>query len=222
MYHHRKHGKFRPKLLQLVSSNSEAEIKSTTQSAFAPLLSETAIQGNTSAALNTLIQLKGIGPASASLLLAVFRPDEVPFFSDEAYRWIMHTGSSSAGGWDSPIKYNLKEYLEYLRGVSQLIERLDGKVKAVDVERVGWVLGREKAVIARIPEDDAAIRDGAAEPSIVSKSIPGMSATTANQQLGDEKVKAGMKRSRKPRGDPVNPRTEDGADSARRSKRLRK
>lgn len=138
---HRKHGKFRPKLLQLVSSNSEAEIKAITQSAFATVMSN---EGNISTALDTLIKLKGVGPASASLLLAVFRPDEVPFFSDEAYRWIMHTGSSS-GDWDRPMKYNLKEYMEYLGGVSKVIERLG--VMAVDVERVGWVLGREKAAI---------------------------------------------------------------------------
>ena len=152
-----------------MSSNSEAEIKTTTQSAFAAVTSEKATQENISTALDTLIKLKGIGPASASLLLAVFRPDQVPFFSDEAYRWIMHTGSSSSGGWDRPIKYNLKEYMEYVKGVSQLIERLDENVKAVDVERVGWVLGREKAVIVRPGEDDAS----AAKPSKRSRNADG-------------------------------------------------
>lgn len=81
----------------------------------------------------------------------------------------MHTGSSSSGGWDRPIKYNLKEYMEYVKGVSQLIERLDENVKAVDVERVGWVLGREKAVIVRPGEDDAS----AAKPSKRSRNADG-------------------------------------------------
>jgi len=102
-------------------------------------------------ALNKLTVLKGIGPASASLLLSVGCPGSVAFFSDEAFRWIM-TGadySNNAGGkgWNRNIKYDKKEYGEFIRHVREVTERLGGGVKALDVENVGWVLGKEKAVI---------------------------------------------------------------------------
>lgn len=53
---------------------------------------------------------------------------------------------NNAGGkdWNRNIK---KEYGEFIRRVRALMERLNGSAKAVDVERVGWVLGKEKAVI---------------------------------------------------------------------------
>ncbi|KZP17182.1 hypothetical protein FIBSPDRAFT_865187 [Athelia psychrophila] len=165
-----KHGKFRPNLLALAVSNTSDQITSTTSRAFqllskAPTSESPPSQTNSNvmAAIAELVTLKGIGPASASLLLSVFAPADVPFFSDEAFRWIkFHDPASTASkaggrGWDRGLKYNKKEYVEYLAKVQVLVERLrtegceggqeDEKVGAREVEMVGWVLGREHATL---------------------------------------------------------------------------
>ncbi|KIM76661.1 hypothetical protein PILCRDRAFT_826062 [Piloderma croceum F 1598] len=177
-----KHGKFRPSLLQLVLSNSDSQIKAATVSAFTLLLQDTSVQTGVLPALNKLTVLKGIGPASASLLLSVAFPKNVPFFSDEAFRWVM-TGvdfSNNAGGkgWDRNIKYDKKEYGEFIRRVREVIQRLGGDIGAVDVEKVGWVLGKEKAMIQG---------DGvhAQEASGASRPVAKKEAKTVKRKIGD-------------------------------------
>lgn len=76
-----KHGTFRPKLLSLVSSNPASDLRGTTGYAFGYC------QGNPSnpvEAAKILIKLKGIGPATASLLLSVYKP---PIFSFMDWLW---------------------------------------------------------------------------------------------------------------------------------------
>ena len=80
----RKHGTFRPALLALVRSNPSSQIESTTRRAFSTLDPISPLP-----ALKILTELKGIGPATASLLLSVFDPEAVVFFSDEVFRWLM-------------------------------------------------------------------------------------------------------------------------------------
>lgn len=84
------------------------------------------------AALNVLTKLKGIGPATASLLLAVHDATRAIFFADEVFWWLCCDGKQS------PIKYNAKEYRSLCSAVNDLHERLD--VAASDVERVAYVL----------------------------------------------------------------------------------
>lgn len=149
---YRKHGTFRPSLMSLVSSNSEDVIKDTTARAYAAVSQppsskpETLIQGIMEA-LSILTSLRGIGPASASLLLSVRFPQSVPFFSDEAYQWLTYTLGDP---WATSIKYNVKEYRGMLAASLALCKRLE--VDAADVERVGWVLGQEKAKLDRLKE----------------------------------------------------------------------
>ncbi|KAH8730085.1 hypothetical protein GQ44DRAFT_747095 [Phaeosphaeriaceae sp. PMI808] len=129
-----KHGTFRPKLLQLVSSNDDETVQDTTSAAFRDLTARLP-------AVKTLSVLKGIGPATASLLLSVAAPASVPFFSDELFRWCMWDESGSPGGWQRKIKYNNKEYEALVGKVDVLVKRLG--VRAVDAEKVAWVLGKE-------------------------------------------------------------------------------
>jgi hypothetical protein len=126
---YRKHGTFRPSLLSLVQSNTDQTIESTTREAFASLTPTTTLP-----ALKILTQLRGIGPATASLLLSVCAPGDVPFFSDEVFRWC-------EGDWKRGIKYNVKEYVGVVEKVRELRKRLG--VRAEEVERVAWVLGKE-------------------------------------------------------------------------------
>ncbi|KAI9844620.1 MAG: hypothetical protein M1837_005472 [Sclerophora amabilis] len=139
-----KHGKFRPKLTQLVASNPSSTVASTTKEAFQL---HDANPSAPSSSITKLTSLKGIGPASASLLLAVFDPQHVPFFSDECFRWVMYEGSTNDKGWDRKIKYDAKEYRTLFELVANLRNRLQeesGKeISAADVEKVAYVLGKE-------------------------------------------------------------------------------
>ncbi|KFY26999.1 hypothetical protein V493_03746, partial [Pseudogymnoascus sp. VKM F-4281 (FW-2241)] len=122
----RKHGKFRPNLLKLVSGNSPQGIAATSLAAFA-------MKDNISA-IRTMALLSGVGPATASLLLSVHDPDNVVFFSDEAYRWLV------CGGKEQAIKYSLKEYGQLEVRAKELMDRLG--VGARDVERTAFVIMR--------------------------------------------------------------------------------
>ncbi|GAA5878208.1 hypothetical protein JCM8547_003156 [Rhodosporidiobolus lusitaniae] len=68
-------GKWRPRLHSLALSNPDSLVRSTTSSASlaAP-----------SSALTELSKLKGLGPATASAILALWYPETEPFMSDEA------------------------------------------------------------------------------------------------------------------------------------------
>lgn len=127
----RKHGKFRPTLMKLVSSNEESFAEETIKEA----LDNYRKTSDAPAAVDALAKLKGIGPATASLLLAVHDPDNVIFFADEAFSWICTNGRKD------PIKYNQKEYRELNERSSTLAKRLN--VRAIDVERVAYVLMTE-------------------------------------------------------------------------------
>ncbi|KAK4193455.1 hypothetical protein QBC35DRAFT_371986 [Podospora australis] len=128
-----RHGKFRPTLMKLVSSNEAKAAQETIQEAVKYYREKKDVSG----ALQILTQLKGIGPATASLLLAVHDADNVIFFADEAFYWLC------CGGAKGSIKYNQKEYATLSDQAQALAKRL--KVKAVDVERVAFVLMREQA-----------------------------------------------------------------------------
>lgn len=118
--------------MKLVSSNEPGLVEQTVKEA-----SECYRQkDDVAAALGILTKLKGIGPATASLLLAVLDPDRVIFFADEAFYYLC------CGGKKAPIKYNAKEYQELSERARKLCKRLH--VRAVDVERVAFVIMRQQ------------------------------------------------------------------------------
>lgn len=150
----RKHGTFRPALLGLVQSNTSQAVEETTKKAFAAISDDKCSQSDIIHALKILASLKGIGPATSSLLLSVLRPQEIPFFSDELFRWSCwesEVKAKESAGWQRKIKYNFKEYEMMFDRVEKLRMRL-GKspdktpeiiVRAIDIEKVAWVLGKE-------------------------------------------------------------------------------
>lgn len=136
--------------MKLVASNAEDTIRKTTARAFGitSKISDKrpeSISSKIMEAITVLTELKGIGPASASLLLSVRNPDSVPFFSDEAYRWLTYT---TGNPWSAGIKYNAREFRAMLSASLELCQRLS--VDAVDVERVGWVLRQEDSNLKHI------------------------------------------------------------------------
>ncbi|MCJ1243436.1 hypothetical protein MMC30_000633 [Trapelia coarctata] len=134
-------GKFRPTLLPLVKSNDAALITSTTRDAFALFASD---PSDPFPALKKLAELRGVGPATSSLLLSVAF-EEVPFFADEILGWLREGGGGK-------LKYDWKEYKEVWEGVKGVREGLDGgkgreqRASAVDVERGAWVVEMVKAM----------------------------------------------------------------------------
>lgn len=126
------HGTFRPSLKGLVQQNSEEFVENTTTTGFSA--------DSLNDSLNTLTKLKGIGPATAALLLSTSDPEKLPFFSDELFRWAFWE-DKSASRWDRKIKYSLKEYRELVARVDELRKRIS--VSALHAEKVAYVLGKE-------------------------------------------------------------------------------
>ncbi|XP_078177657.1 DNA binding protein [Carex rostrata] len=117
-------GKWRPRLLDFVSSLGEKEVELASKKAFASL-------PDLSKAISNLTVLKGVGPATASAILAVYAPDIAPFMSDEALMEAM--GSAK--------EYTLKQYIPFAEKLQKKAEELSGEGEcftASDVERALW------------------------------------------------------------------------------------
>uniref|UniRef100_A0A3Q2WFA7 Zgc:112496 n=1 Tax=Haplochromis burtoni TaxID=8153 RepID=A0A3Q2WFA7_HAPBU len=102
-------GKFRPRLQQLVASNSEDEVEKCSRKAFTLL-------PDVQAAIAELSCLKGVGPATASAVLAAGAPEQAAFMSDEAME--------SVPGL-KPIHYTAKHYTVYLEKMTERTEKLN-------------------------------------------------------------------------------------------------
>ncbi|CAI9266383.1 unnamed protein product [Lactuca saligna] len=118
-------GKWRPRLLDFVSSLNEDTVISASQKAFKSL-------PDVSKAISELTVLKGVGPATASAVLAAYAPDIAPFMSDEAM--VAALGNSK--------EYTLKQYLVFVDKLQAKAKELSIDVEEVftpsDVERALW------------------------------------------------------------------------------------
>ncbi|TVY87344.1 hypothetical protein LAWI1_G004741 [Lachnellula willkommii] len=133
-----RHGTFRPSLTQQVASNSDEKVEEATKDAFSHYASNPDD-------IKTVIEklsapLKGIGPATASLLLAVHDPDHVVFFSDELYTWLVADGKSVQP------KYKIAEFEALFSEAKALQARLH--VSPIDIEKAAFVLIKENEPIA--------------------------------------------------------------------------
>ncbi|KAF9875906.1 hypothetical protein CkaCkLH20_06838 [Colletotrichum karsti] len=138
-----RHGKFRPTLMKLVSSNDSSTVEEIVKEGIEAYRDASDL----AAALNILTKLKGIGPATASLLLAVHFPDQVLFFSDEAYYWLCNKGQKAS------LKYNMKEYESLNVEARKLTKRLG--VSAMDVEKVAYVLFKQEGITLQTTTQDS-------------------------------------------------------------------
>ncbi|KAJ9293398.1 hypothetical protein DTO271G3_7894 [Paecilomyces variotii] len=103
-----KHGVFRPTLQGLVKSNQAPLIRKSTAAAYAALPTADSAANDPDAAfpkasLDAVTGLRGVGPATASLILCAgtYLSDtktQVPFFSDEIYQWLCLDCYPSAEG----------------------------------------------------------------------------------------------------------------------------
>jgi hypothetical protein len=67
-------------------------------------------------AVKTLSELKGVGPATATMVLGA-KSDEVPFMSDEAMLQVF-------GGDKSKLKYDVKTCLNFITKVNEITKAL--------------------------------------------------------------------------------------------------
>jgi len=149
------HGTFRPSLRKLVESNTDETVEQCTRKAFKTYEKDNDQWDKVVVTLAK--ELRGVGPATASLLLNTFDSEKVPFFSDELFRWVMFS-EGKGNGWDRKIKYSAKEYQDLYRRVELLRERLgkesDKTITSVQVEMVAYVLGRRQIGGAKRKEID--------------------------------------------------------------------
>lgn len=154
-----KHGKFRPNLLKLAESNSAADVAQTTRDAFIIVGSSNTDDqfGPVEKAMKVLVSMRGIGPATASLLLSYASPSSVPFFSDELFRFAHWHGQSCVPGgvkpakegaeWDRPIRYTTKEYhslFEEVRSLRLKLREAGLQLSTMELEKAAWVFGTER------------------------------------------------------------------------------
>lgn len=147
-------GKFRPTLPKLIISNDSESIEEITKAGFKifrdgvnacnagdwTALDIVEYQGALKSSLKELCKLRGVGPATASLVLSLlgeiskFAP---PFFSDEAFMYYIRDALHPL----QPIKYNIKEYVhEYVPVIVGILKKLGPLVTAQILERGAWSL----------------------------------------------------------------------------------
>lgn len=92
-------------------------------------------------AFEILRKLKGVDNTSASLLLSVAYPENLPHFSRPLYQWIYWDQTS---GWNQQFEWTREIY----RGLILEIERLKEKYSAtaIDIEKVVIVLKHDSAL----------------------------------------------------------------------------
>ncbi|XP_033102570.1 uncharacterized protein LOC117105517 [Anneissia japonica] len=102
-------GKFRPRLAELVQTNTPELVETSSKKAFQSL-------PDLKSALKHLVVLKAVGPATASAILAAGAPDQVAFMADESMLEIPGL---------APLNYNAKQFDKYMQSIQECVERLN-------------------------------------------------------------------------------------------------
>ena len=168
-----KHGTFRPNLLKLATSNAADEIITCSRMAFRECSQivdlNAPVPPDLSKPIATLTKLRGIGPATASLVLSCYDPDMIPFFSDELFRYVHWTesaggkgdkngGGKGGGGWSRKIKYTVAEYKSLVVKVwlwrRKMKEESGEWIRTIDLEKVAYTLGKGSEEDLDVDADD--------------------------------------------------------------------
>ena len=165
----RKHGVFRPALMGMVKSNHDKTVTKSTSTALAALPDTDPIlvpsEAFPRASLDALTApLRGVGPATASLILSIATilddpSNQVPFYSDDVYLWLVLGDFPKAEDQvDKPspnkksngeliAKYDVNEYRDLWKHTQELRARLskdvagsDKPVSLIDIEMVAYVI----------------------------------------------------------------------------------
>ncbi|CAG8139304.1 unnamed protein product [Penicillium salamii] len=187
--HPRKHGVFRPALMGMIKGIPDKSVKQATSSAFASLPNadpNAPLEPFPKSSLDALTApLRGVGPATASLILSIGTGSgdseiQVPFYSDDVYLWLVLNDLPESADQEEKssihrkpsgeliAKYNVNEYRDLWNAVQQLRARLNAEVgnlapvSLFDIEKVAYVI-RNIALsgfIARDPEVESTQSSG--------------------------------------------------------------
>merc|ERR1711981_1213957 len=105
-------GKFRPNLVNLVQMNTPRVVMQETKKAFRKLQKTNDLQS----AIQALCNVKGVGPAMASAVMAAGAPHAAPFMADECLLAMPEIDS---------LDYTMKEYMRYVDYVKVCVDRLN-------------------------------------------------------------------------------------------------
>merc|ERR1719361_2642339 len=108
-------GKFRPNLVNLVQMNTPRVVMQETKKAFRCIFKHEDLQR----ALTAMCNLKGVGPAMASAVLAAGAPHMAPFMADEVLLALPEVDC---------LDYTMKEYMRMTEHVITCVERLNSQV----------------------------------------------------------------------------------------------
>merc|ERR1712117_994607 len=141
-------GQFRPRLKDLIQMNTPRVVMQETKKAFRAIDKRKDIE----AAVSALSNLKGVGPAMASAVLAAMAPDLAPFMADE----LLLSMPEVEG-----IDYTMKEYMKLVEKTQACVDRLNeegGDWNPHKVEMAVWtyyILRELKPeVLEELPEAD--------------------------------------------------------------------
>lgn len=169
-------GKFRPMLPKLIAANPDDEVQRVTGEALrqyvaaapdAPLLFEE-YWAPVRVALDALCGLRGVGPATATLILSLAGPLLVaaskvraaelcpPFYSDETYAFFMKAEVNNTP-LGLHLKYTMAEYRLVVEAMWQVMEGvlmqdLELAAWCLEVLRTGKVRGKTPVVVGAPPQ----------------------------------------------------------------------
>ncbi|KAE8453021.1 hypothetical protein EG329_012208 [Mollisiaceae sp. DMI_Dod_QoI] len=128
---------------EAASSNSALQVREITRKAFSEFDTK---KDGISAAIKTLQELIGVPLLMATLLLSMYDPNRVPYFSDELDRYVDWGAPKKEGRRATKnVSHTMKEYHYVYERVQQIRERVkkeSGKeVRAVDIELVAHFIG---------------------------------------------------------------------------------
>ena len=137
-------GKWRPRLESLVASNSEASVETATRT---PSLLVSPDAGSDSIDIKTtmvtkMCELKGVGPATASAILAALDPRSEPFMSDQALEFV-HSRKDDPNERAGKREYTMKAWRVFRE---QMQTRRDEEEweSMEDLEKALWSWGTER------------------------------------------------------------------------------
>jgi len=107
-------GVFRPRLKDLIQMNTPRVVMQETKKAFRAIDKRKDIE----AAVSALSNLKGVGPAMASAVLAAMAPELAPFMADECLLSMPEVEG---------IDYTMKEYMKLVEKTKECVERLNAQ-----------------------------------------------------------------------------------------------
>jgi len=180
-------GKFRPNLVNLVQMNTPRVVMQETKKAFRKLQKTNDLQS----AANSLCNLKGVGPAMASAVLAAGAPHIAPFMADECLLAMPDVDS---------LDYTMKEYMRFVEYVKACVERLNSQGGTNwtphKVETAVWthyiVRDLKPDILVDMPEaEPVAAAPPATASSVVSEAVTEADSEPKNGQVTATPVATG-------------------------------